>query len=392
MILTSPWRLGWRTLWRDLRAGELRLLIVAVTLAVAALTAVGFFADRLKGGLARDARQLLGGDAVVSSDNPTPQAFIDKARALGLQAVNTLGFPTMARAPDAQGGASRLVALKAVAAGLSGARQPQGRRSSRKRPANDTREIPARGEAWVDASLLESLGLKMGEPLLLGDSQLRVARVIVLEPDRGAGFMSFAPRVMVNEADLPASRLIQPASRVSYRFAVAGPDRQVGAFVKWALEEVKKPAVRGVRVESLEGGRPEMRQTLDRAEKFLNLVALLAALLSAVAVALAARGFAAAHLDDCAMLRVMGQSQRTIAWSYAFEFAHDRPGRQPAGRAARLRRAFRLHRAAGGAGGHGAAGRHALAGGVRDRHGADLAVRLRPAAGAAAGAGAAACV
>ena len=320
MTLTSPWQLGWRTLWRDLRAGELRLLIVAVTLAVAALTAVGFFADRLKGGLARDARQLLGGDAVVSSDNPTPQAFIDKARALGLQAVITLGFPTMARAPDAQGGASRLVALKAVPPGypvrgnLKVAGQPEA-------PGESTRQIPARGEAWVDASLLESLGLKMGEPLLLGDSQLRVARVIVVEPDRGAGFMSFAPRVMVNQADLPASRLIQPASRVSYRFAVAGPDRQVSNFVKWALEEVKKPAVRGVRVESLEGGRPEMRQTLDRAEKFLNLVALLAALLSAVAVALAARGFAAAHLDDCAMLRVLGQSQRTIAWSYAFEFA-----------------------------------------------------------------------
>jgi len=320
MTLTSPWQLGWRTLWRDLRAGELRLLIVAVTLAVAALTAVGFFADRLKGGLARDARQLLGGDAVVSSDNPTPQAFIDKARALGLQAASTLGFPTMARAPDAQGGASRLVALKAVPPGypvrgnLKVAGQPEA-------PGENTRQIPARGEAWVDAALLESLGLKMGEPLLLGDSQLRVARVIVVEPDRGAGFMSFAPRVMVNEADLPASRLIQPASRVSYRFAVAGPDRQVSAFVKWALEEVKKPAVRGVRVESLEGGRPEMRQTLDRAEKFLNLVALLAALLSAVAVALAARGFAAAHLDDCAMLRVLGQSQRTIAWSYAFEFA-----------------------------------------------------------------------
>jgi putative ABC transport system permease protein len=320
MTLSSSWQLGWRTLWRDLRAGELRLLIVAVTLAVAALTAVGFFADRLKGGLARDARQLLGGDAVVSSDNPTPQAFIEKARALGLQAVNTLGFPTMARAADAQGGASRLVALKAVPPGypvrgnLKVAAQPEA-------PGENTREIPALGEAWVDAALLESLGLKMGEPLLLGDSQLRIGRVIVLEPDRGAGFMSFAPRVMVNEADLPASRLIQPASRVSYRFAVAGPDRQVNAFVKWALDEVKKPSIRGVRVESLEGGRPEMRQTLDRAEKFLNLVALLAALLSAVAVALAARGFAAAHLDDCAMLRVLGQSQRTIAWSYAFEFA-----------------------------------------------------------------------
>ncbi|MCM2253525.1 MAG: ABC transporter permease, partial [Ramlibacter sp.] len=106
-----------------------------------------------------------------------------------------------------------------------------------------------------------------------------------------------------------------------YRFAVAGPDARVSAFTKWAAQELKNPSVRGVRVESMDSGRPEMRQTLDRAEKFLNLVALLAALLSAVAVALAARGFAAAHLDDCAMLRVLGQSQRTIALSYTFEFA-----------------------------------------------------------------------
>jgi putative ABC transport system permease protein len=320
MTATSFWRLGWRTLWRDVRAGELRLLIVAVTLAVAALTAVGFFADRLKGGLARDARQLLGGDAVITSDNPAPKAFLDKARALGLQSVATLVFPTMARAPDEHGGASRLVALKAVPPGyplrgnLKVAAQPDD-------PAADTRDIPAPGEVWADASLLDALGLKIGDPLLLGDARLRLARVIVLEPDRGTGFTSFAARVMMNEADLAASRLIQPASRVSYRFAVAGADPQVGAFVKWAAREVKNPSVRGVRVESLESGRPEMRQTLDRAEKFLNLVALLAALLSAVAVALAARSFAAAHLDDCAMLRVLGQSQRTIALSYSFEFA-----------------------------------------------------------------------
>lgn len=320
MTLTSPWRLGWRTLWRDLRAGELRLLIVAVTLAVAALTAVGFFADRLKGGLARDARQLLGGDAVVSSDNPTPQAFIDKARSLGLQAVMTLGFPTMARAPDAKGGASKLVAFKAVPPGypLRGSLTVAGGPEA---PGATTRDIPAQGEAWVDAPLLEALELKIGDLLLLGDTQLRVGRVIVAEPDRGTGFSNFAPRVMINDADLAATRLIQPASRVGYRFAVAGADAQVATFVEWALHEARNPAVRGVRIESLEGGRPEMRQTLDRAEKFLNLVALLSALLSAVAVALAARGFAAAHLNDCAMLRVLGQSQSTIAWSYAFEFA-----------------------------------------------------------------------
>lgn len=320
MSLNSSWALGWRTLWRDLRAGELRLVIVAVTLAVAALTAVGFFADRLKGGLARDARQLLGGDAVVVSDTPTPQAFIDRARALGLESVTTLVFPSMARAPEAQGGASRLVALKAVPSGyplrgnLQVAEGPDA-------PGAATREVPGRGQAWVDAAVLETLGLKMGDAVLLGDGQLRISRVIVVEPDRGSGFLNFAPRVMINEADLAATGLVQPASRIGWRFAVAGRDADVRRFADWAVQEAKKPQVRGVRVESLEGGRPEMRQTLDRAEKFLNLVALLAALLSAVAVALAARGFATSHLDDCAMLRVLGESQRTIAWSYAFEFA-----------------------------------------------------------------------
>ncbi|MDM0076858.1 FtsX-like permease family protein [Variovorax sp. J2P1-59] len=313
-------RLGWRTLWRDLRAGELRLLIVAVLLAVAALTAVGFFADRLKGGLQRDARQLLGGDAVLATDNPTPPVFIERARSLGLEGASTYGFPTMARADEAQGGASKLVALKAVTAGypLRGNLQVS---TDPAAPGQITRDVPAPGEAWVDASLLDSLSLKVGDTLLLGDAGLRIARVITLEPDRGAGFMSFAPRVMLNQADVPRTGLVQPASRVSYRFAVAGEAAAVKRFSDWAEATIKKGEVRGARLDSFESGRPEMRQTLDRAEKFLNLVALLAALLSAVAVALAARGFAASHLDDCAMLRVLGQSQRTIAGAYAFEFA-----------------------------------------------------------------------
>jgi len=317
---TSFIRLGLRSLWRDLRSGELRLLIVAVTLAVAALTAVGFFADRLKGGLQRDARQLLGGDAVVSSDRATPQAFIEQARSLGLKTSTAISFPTMARAEDARGGASKLVALKVVDAAYPLRGQLTVAVSS-DAPGARTREVPAPGEVWVDAPLLDALGLSVGDTLLLGDAHLRIGRIIVLEPDRGGGFMNFAPRVLLNQADLDGTRLVQPASRLNYRFAVAGEDAQTRRFAQWATREVEKPDVRGVRVESLESGRPDMRQTMDRAEKFLNLVALLAAMLSAVAVALAARGFAANHLDDCAMLRVLGQSQRTIALSYTLEFA-----------------------------------------------------------------------
>jgi putative ABC transport system permease protein len=304
---------------RDWRAGELRLLLVAVTLAVAALTAVGFFADRLQGGLARDARALIGGDAVISSDNATPPAFKQQAKSLGLQTTQTLGFPTMGRARDEDGGAAKLVALKSVDAGyplrgsLRVADGPQA-------PDAPTRDIPAPGTAWVDAALLVALDLQVGSPLLMGDSRFRIDKVIVVEPDRGAGFLTFAPRVMINAADLPATGLVQPASRLTYRLAVAGSDPAVSQFVQWAQAQIAMPGVRGLRLESLEGGQPAMQQTLERAEKFLNLVALLAALLSAVAVAIAARGFAQRHLDDCAMLRVLGLSQGTMARAYTFEF------------------------------------------------------------------------
>ena len=325
----SFWSLGWQSLWRDLRSGDLRLLILAVTLAVAALTAVGFFADRLQGGLQRDARQLLGGDAVIASDNPTPEVFVAKARALGLSMVGTLGFPTMARAEDARGGASKLVALKVVEPGypLRGKLLLATGTPGQPGQQQAADGIPKPGEVWVDPSLLEALSLARGDALLLGESRFIIGGVIALESDRGAGFMNFSPRVMMRSADVAATALIQPASRLNYRLALAGADEPVKAFVEWADQEVKDGAnraergVRGVRVESLQSGRPEMSQTLDRANKFLSLVALLAALLSAVAVALAARAFAAKHLDDCAMLRVLGLSQRAIASSYTVEFA-----------------------------------------------------------------------
>jgi len=275
----------------------------------------------------RDARQLIGGDAVVVSDKPSAENFLQKAKELGLKTNLTLSFPSMARADDAQGGETKLVALKAVSEGYPLRGQltllsNSGSDASGKPTSQVTRQVPTSGQAWVDPAMLDVLNLKLGDKLWLGDKSFQISALIDREPDRGAGFMNFAPRVMVNQSDIPATGLIQPASRLSYRMAVAGDESQanVQKFITWAREEVAKPEVRGVQVESMESGRPEMRQTLDRAEKFLNLVALLAALLCAVAVALAARTFAAKHLDACALLRVLGQSQKTLSIAYAFEF------------------------------------------------------------------------
>jgi putative ABC transport system permease protein len=314
--------LAWRQTLRDLRAGELRLLAVAVLLAVAALTAVGFFADRLNTGLARDARQLIGGDAVIGSDQPLPPDYGAKAAELGLLTSVQVQFPSMARAPDDKGGNARLVSVKSVGPSypLRGRLQLKDGPDA---PVQTVAAAPAPGTVWVDAALLDALQLQVGDPLLLGDATLSIARIVVIEPDRGAGFVNFAPRVMLAEADLAATGLVQPASRVRYRFAVAsrdGRDAPVKAFVQWAEARIEATALRGVRVEALEAGRPEMSQTLDRGQKFLNLVALLAALLAAVAVGIAARDFAQRHLDDCAMLRVLGLSQRRIAGAYTLEF------------------------------------------------------------------------
>jgi putative ABC transport system permease protein len=319
--------LAWRQTLRDFRAGELRLLAVAVMLAVAALTAVGFFADRLNNGLKRDARQLMGGDAVVGSDRPAPATVAQQAQSLGLRVATSTAFPSMARAPEDKGSATRLVAVKAVSPSypLRGKLQLVSEAGG---SVQSVAEAPTPGTVWVDPGLLDALQLKLGDPLLLGESRFTIARSIVIEPDRGAGFSSFSPRVMLAESDLPATGLIQPASRVGYRLAVAAPDgwsaargdAAVRSFVAWTEAQIAAVPLRGVRVESLQSGRPEMRQTLDRAEKFLNLVALLAALLAAVAVGIAARDFAQRHLDDCAMLRVLGLSQRRIAGAYALEF------------------------------------------------------------------------
>ena len=310
---------AWRQLLRDWRAGELRLLMLAVALAVAALCAVAFLSDRLDQGLRRDAAQLLGGDAVVARDQPTPQPIIDLAAELKLTTVSTAAFPSMARADEAQGGESRLVSVKAVGSGY-----PLRGRITLRAGLPGQGLAPAAGGVWVDPAVVDGLGLKLGDALLLGDSRLKVSGLIETEPDRGAGFINFAPRVMLAETDLAATHLVQPASRITYRLAVvpapgAAPDA-VKRFVTGAEKLIEAQKLRGLRLESLESGRPEMRQTLDRAARFLRLVAMLSALLAAVAVALAARDFAARHLDACAMLRVLGQPQRRIAWAYGLEF------------------------------------------------------------------------
>lgn len=299
---------------RDWRAGELRLLAAALVIAVAAVTSVGFLVDRIRVGLERDATQLLGADVVLSADQPIEAALRERARAARLQIAETVTFPSMAIS-EADADATALAAVKAVSAGypLRGRVRIAGARDGADAPADG---VPAPGTVWADAQALAALRLAVGDRLRLGESTFTVAAIITVEPDRGAQFINFAPRVMLNLADLPATQLIQPGARVTYRLLAAGDPPAVRAYA----DALRRGLGRGQQIESLEGGRPEMQRTLERAERFLALVALLAAMIAAVAVAVASRRFSLRHLDSCAMMRCLGLAQRDIFRLFALEF------------------------------------------------------------------------
>ena len=313
---------------RDWRAGELRFLLVALIVAVSALSSTGFFIDRMRAGLNRDAHQLLGGDLLVNADDPIQKSWREEARRRGLLVAETATFQSMAQAGEGEASSAQLAAVKAVESGyplrgqLTITTDPgqAGRALGQK-----THAIPEPGTVWVDANLLTALHVGVGGSIQLGDKTFRIARLIATEPDKGASFANFAPRVMLSLQDLPATRLVDAFSRVSYRLQVASASKNdmaaVSAYEKWLRADIAARNVRGVRIETLENGRPEMKATLDRADSFLSLVGLLSAMLAAVAVAMAARRFMQRHLDACAMLRCLGMTQNQVGAMYLIEFA-----------------------------------------------------------------------
>ena len=299
-----------KMLARDWRAGELRVLALALTVAVAAITSVAFFADRVGQGLARDAHQLLGADLVMVADQPWPRAVADDIPRAGLQRAEAINFVSMASAAE-----SHLSGVKAVSDNypLRGRLRIATAPGQADAPAE---RGPAPGTVWLEERLVTALNAPVGSRIKLGRAEFQVAAIITLEPERTTGFFNIAPRLMMNIADVPATALIRTGSRVWYYLYAAGPAERVKAF-----EESLKPRLaRGQRVENLETGRPEIRSAVDRAQRFLGLTALLAAILAGVAVALGTRRFVERHLDGCAVMRCVGATQGQLLRLYALEF------------------------------------------------------------------------
>lgn len=300
-----------RMLRREWRAGELRVLAAALVIAVASVTSVGFFTDRVGRALAQQANMLLGADLALISDHPPDLDFEREALRRGLRTAHTLSFPSMVL----HGERAQLAEIKAVSRNyplrgqLRVAQQPYA-------PDRASSAIPEVGTAWLDERLFKQLDAGAGAGMEVGKSHLAVSAVLTQEPDRAGVLFNIAPRLLMNIEDIPATGLIQEGSRISYRLLVAGEVGAVEIFRAWAAVRLK----RGERLEGVSDARPEIRAALARAERFLGLAALTSIILAAVAVVMATRRFMARHLNNCAVMRCLGAQQRLIFRLYLVQF------------------------------------------------------------------------
>ncbi|MES3006965.1 MAG: FtsX-like permease family protein [Pseudomonadota bacterium] len=302
-------RLSLRLLWRDWQGGELRLLLLALVMAVTSVTGIALFTDRLEQALLVESANMLAADRVLSGRAAAPAEWLDEARGRGLQTAETVAFGSMVFSDNG----NVLVSAKAV----SDAYPLRGQLVVAEQPFTRGAPIaggPPVGEVWVESRVMPALGAQIGDTVYVGEAELRVTRIIVQEPDRQQGGMmdNAGPRLMLNLADVPATQVIQVGSRVSYRYLFAGDEAELEDYGVWLDERTAGEfRLRDVRDESA-----EVADALNKAESFLLLGSLFAVLLAGVAIALTARRYSERHFDYVAILKTLGCTSSQIMSIY----------------------------------------------------------------------------
>ncbi len=299
--------LGLRLLARDWRAGELRILAAALVIAVAAASAIGFFSDRITRALAFQSADLLGADLMLASPRPVPDVWIARATQSGLKTARALAFASVIL----RGDKLNLASIRAVHPGFPprGALRTASERFGTDAPTDD---VPAPGTAWVESRLFSLLGISVGDRIEVGATELTVTRVLTYEPDRGGAFFTLAPRVLMNEADIAKTGVIQPGSKVTYQYLFAGSEAAIAVYRRW-LDARLGPS--HVLIDVRDGDRAVGR-ALTRAERYLGLATMVAVALAGVAIAMGARHYSQRHFDVSAMMRCVGATQSDIVMLY----------------------------------------------------------------------------
>ena len=301
-----------RLLWRNWRSGEVKILAFSLLMAVAIVSGIGVFTDRLENALIKESNSFLGADRIVRSSTPFDPAWQLEANSAGVENAEVTSFSSMVFAGDDM----HLAAVKAVTPGyplvgnLVISKVPFSTDVSEQLIATN---IPSEGEAWVDSRLLPLLGVALGDTVFVGEHSLQITRVVISEPDRGDGFSLFGARLLMNAIDLPATEVIQPGSRVSYQWLLAAPDAKLKPF----LTSLEAKLTEHQRIVDLESAQRGLSKTLGTGQRFLMLAGVIGVLLAGVAIAISSQRFAARHVDQVALLKSLGAGAWRIRGLYA---------------------------------------------------------------------------
>ena len=303
-------KLAWRLLKRDWYVGELRILILALLIAVTSITAIGLFTQRIQLALNDQSGRFLGADLLLSSPRPLDPGLSVKASQLQLRQSQGMGFSSVVMANDR----FQLAHIKAVDSGypLRGEIKIS---DSRYAEPQAIQQGPAAGEVWLSQRILDSLDIDIGSNIELGERVFKVSAQLVQDPGQTGGFASFAPRLLMNLADVPSIGVIKPGSRVNYLQFFSGPIEQRNQFEKWL-----KPRL--INSQKLLGGRegsPAMSSAMERGEQYLSLASMLSVMLAGIAIAMAANRYSQRHFDQSALLRCMGASQNRLIKIYLYQ-------------------------------------------------------------------------
>lgn len=308
--LSMLFRLALRLLWRDWQGGELKLLFIALVMAVSSVSGIALFTDRLEKALLLESANMLAADRVMGSGQEPPYSIIEEAESRGLKTARTLSFTSMAFSD----GGNMLVSAKAV----SDAYPLRGEVIIADQPFVRGFPIesgPPSGEVWLESRALSALNIQVGDSVFVGEAELRVGRIIIAEPDRQQGGMldNAGPRLMLSMDDVALTNVVQLGSRVSYRYLFASDDAEsLDSFSQWFEEEYDEVyRLRDVRDES-----EEISDALNKAESFLLLGSLFAVLLAGVAIALTAKRYSERHYDYVAILKTLGCTSGQIGFIY----------------------------------------------------------------------------
>ncbi|MDF3345896.1 ABC transporter permease [Acinetobacter pittii] len=292
---------------QSFRTGGLYLLIIALSLAISATTALKFSNDQVKNAVSLQASQMLGADLVLSNNEPIEQQWKKKAEQLGLKQTNVTIFSSMAHTQDQ----FVMVNVKAI--------EPLFPLRGQLEIEPSAKAVQS-GEVWLSQRAADLLKVKLGDTVSIADGSFRFSGVIVRDSNQELGFSGFSPTVIIHQADIAKTHAIQTGSRIDYRLLMAGSPEQVQSFSK-QFKQQHQPSkdvdeTAGLRLRDASESNSRLLRPLENLDTFLQLANILTILLCGIAIALTSQRYVQQNQDHIALIRCLGASKFQILWAY----------------------------------------------------------------------------